>query len=145
MLRGSCQKIGKLTLGKVLSMILNPSLNPDKRVELLKDYVFERFPKANLLHYALKVEKITTSKKENLILNVDGTIGASFIDMFWLLGYSDAEIDKLIKDGALNAFFVIGRTIGLIGHYLDEKRLEMPFYRHPVDDILYDIGNIAES
>lgn len=119
--------------------------NPDKRVELIKDYVFKRFPKADLLHYALKVEKITTSKKENLILNVDGTIGASFIDMFWSLGYSDSEIDKLIKDGALNAFFVIGRTIGLIGHYLDEKRLEMPLYRHPVDDILYDVGNIVES
>jgi len=39
--------------------------NPDKRVELLKDYVFERFTKADLLHYSLKVEKINTSKKSN--------------------------------------------------------------------------------
>lgn len=119
--------------------------NPDKRVELLKDYVFKKFPKNDLLNYAFEVEKITTSKKENLILNVDGTIGASLVDMFWSLGYNDSEIDKLINDGAFNAFFVIGRTIGLIGHYLDEKRLEMPLYRHPVDDILYDVKRPIES
>ncbi len=50
---------------------------------------------------------------------------------------SDKEIDNLIQNGTFNAFFVIGRTIGMIGHYLDEKRLNMPLYRHPIDDILY--------
>ncbi len=113
--------------------------NPDKRVELLKNFAKENFPSTELLDYALEVEKITTSKKENLILNVDGTIGVLLVDMFRALGYSDEQIDELINAGAFNAFFVLGRTIGFIGHYLDEKRLDMPLYRHPTDDILYDV------
>ena len=36
--------------------------NPDKRVEILKDFVEEHFPSHPLLDYALQVEKITTSK-----------------------------------------------------------------------------------
>ncbi len=113
--------------------------NPDKRVELLKNYAKKNFPSTELLNYALEVEKVTTSKKENLILNVDGTIGVLLVDMFRALGYSDSEIDELINAGAFNAFFVLGRTIGFIGHYLDEKRLDMPLYRHPTDDILYNV------
>ncbi len=113
--------------------------NPDKRVELLKNFAKENFPSTELLEYALEVEKVTTSKKENLILNVDGTIGVLLVDMFRALGYKDEEIDELINAGAFNAFFVLGRTIGFIGHYLDEKRLDMPLYRHPTDDILYDV------
>ncbi|TCK05300.1 citrate/2-methylcitrate synthase [Phorcysia thermohydrogeniphila] len=113
--------------------------NPDKRVELLKNYAKQNFPSTELLDYALEVEKVTTAKKENLILNVDGTIGVLLVDMFRNLGYSEAEIDELIEAGAFNAFFVLGRSIGFIGHILDEKRLAMPLYRHPWDDILYDV------
>ena len=39
------------------------------------------FPSTPLLSYALEVEKITTSKKPNLILNVDGCIAVSFVDL----------------------------------------------------------------
>lgn len=46
----------------------------------MKDYVLENFPQTPLLNYALEVEKITTSKKPNLILNVDGVIAVSFCD-----------------------------------------------------------------
>ena len=113
--------------------------NPDKRVELLKNFAKKNFPSTELLDYALEVEKVTTAKKENLILNVDGTIGVLLVDMFRNLGYSEAEIDELIEAGAFNAFFVLGRSIGFIGHILDEKRLAMPLYRHPWDDILYDV------
>lgn len=111
--------------------------NPDKRVELLKSYARDNFPKVELLDYALEVEKVTTSKRENLILNVDGTIGVLFVDLLSSLGYSSKEIDEVIEAGALNALFVLGRSIGFIGHILDEKRLAMPLYRHPWDDILY--------
>ena len=41
----------------------------------------ENFPATPLLNYALEVEKITTSKKPNLILNVDGVIATSFVDL----------------------------------------------------------------
>ena len=39
------------------------------------------FPSTPLLSYALEVEKITTSKKPNLILNVDGCIAVCFVDL----------------------------------------------------------------
>lgn len=113
--------------------------NPDKRVEGLKNFAKENFPSTSLLDYALTVEQLTTSKKENLILNVDGTIGILMVDMWRALGYSETEIDEFIESGTLNSFFIVGRSIGFIGHILDEKRLAMPMYRHPFDDILYDV------
>ncbi|MEF3191668.1 MAG: ATP citrate synthase [Campylobacterales bacterium] len=118
--------------------------NPDLRVSGLKKFVSEKFPATPLLNYALEVEKLTTAKKDNLILNVDGTIGVLMVDMWRALGYADDEIDVFIDAGALNAFFVLGRCIGFIGHILDEKRLGMPMYRHPWDDILYDV-HLAEN
>jgi len=113
--------------------------NPDLRVEGLKKFAKEYFPATPLLDYALTVEQLTTSKKENLILNVDGTIGILMVDMWRALGYEEAEINEFISSGTLNSFFILGRTIGFIGHVLDEKRLAMPMYRHPMDDILYDV------
>jgi len=118
--------------------------NPDKRVEGLKNYAKEHFPSTPLLEYALEVEQLTTSKKDNLILNVDGTIGILMVDMRRALGYTEAEIDEFIESGTLNSFFILGRTIGFIGHVLDEKRLAMPMYRHPFDDILYDVKKAEE-
>ncbi|WP_281951126.1 citrate/2-methylcitrate synthase [Nitrosophilus kaiyonis] len=118
--------------------------NPDKRVEGLKKFANENFPQTSLLDYALEVEKLTTSKKENLILNVDGTIGILMVDMWRALGYPEKEIDTFIESGVLNSFFILGRTIGFIGHVLDEKRLGMPMYRHPFDDILYDVKKADE-
>lgn len=118
--------------------------NPDLRVSGLKKYAAEFFPKTELLNYALEIEKLTTSKKDSLILNVDGTIGCLMVDMWHSLGYNEEEIDTFIEAGALNAFFILGRTIGFIGHALDEKRLKMPMYRHPWDDILYQVDEAEE-
>ena len=113
--------------------------NPDLRVTGLMNYAANNFPSHSLLDYAKTVEALTTSKKENLILNVDGTIGILMVDMWRALGYSEEEINEFIESGTLNAFFIVGRSIGFIGHVLDEKRLAMPMYRHPMDDILYDV------
>ncbi len=118
--------------------------NPDLRVEGLKKFAKEYFPATPLLEYALTVEQLTTSKKDNLILNVDGTIGILMVDMWRALGYSEDEIDEFIESGTLNAFFIVGRSIGFIGHILDEKRLAMPMYRHPMDDILYDVSEAEQ-
>jgi len=114
--------------------------NPDLRVQGLQAYARAQFPATPLLDYALEVEALTTRKKENLILNVDGTVGVLMVDLWQALGYASQEIDEMIASGTLNAFFVLGRTIGFIGHVLDEKRLNMPLYRHPFDDILYDVS-----
>ncbi|NOR57888.1 MAG: ATP citrate synthase [Sulfurimonas sp.] len=118
--------------------------NPDLRVSGLKKFAAESFPSTPLLDFALEVEALTTSKKDNLILNVDGTIGILMVDMWRALGYAEEEIDGFIDAGALNAFFVVGRSIGFIGHILDEKRLGMPMYRHPTSDILYNVEKADE-
>ena len=61
------------------------------------------------LDFALEVEKITAAKKDNLILNVDGTMAAVLVAL------------KFPVD-SLNGFFILARTIGLIGHWTDQKR-----------------------
>ena len=119
--------------------ILNFKLNnPDMRVILLKQYSKENFPATPLLDYALEVEKITTSKKPNLILNVDGAIGVAMVDMLRHSGcFTIEEANELVECGALNGIFVLGRSLGFIGHFLDQKRLKQGLYRHPWDDISY--------
>jgi succinyl-CoA synthetase alpha subunit len=112
-------------------------INPDKRVEMLKEYARKNFPKTEYLDYALKVEKITTAKRDNLILNVDGAVGILFLDLLNSLGFSKKEISDIIETGALNGLFVLGRSIGFMGHILDQKRLKTGLYRHPWHDILY--------
>jgi ATP citrate (pro-S)-lyase len=110
--------------------------NPDLRVSIIKAYALEHFRSSALLTYALEVERITTAKRNNLILNVDGAIGIAFADML-RSEMPREEADQYIALGALNGLFVLGRTIGLIGHHLDQKRLKQGLYRHPWDDIAY--------
>jgi len=110
--------------------------NPDMRVTIMKNYAKKHFKATPLLDYALEVEKLTTAKKDNLILNVDGCIGICFVDML-RNEMPKEESDEYVKMGALNGLFVLGRTIGLIGHFLDQKRLKQGLYRHPWDDITY--------
>jgi citrate synthase len=52
-------------------------------------------------------------------------------------GFSAEEIQEIVELGYLNGLFVLGRSIGMMGHIFDQKRLEQPLYRHPWDDILY--------
>jgi ATP citrate (pro-S)-lyase len=110
--------------------------NPDMRVTIMKEYAKKHFKATPLLDYALEVEMLTTAKKDNLILNVDGCIGICFVDML-RNELSKEEADEYIKMGALNGLFVVGRTIGITGHFLDQKRLKQGLYRHPWDDITY--------
>jgi len=39
--------------------------------------------------------------------------------------------------GILNGLFVLRRSIGFIGHYIDQLRLKQGLYRHPTEDISY--------
>jgi ATP citrate (pro-S)-lyase len=108
------------------------------RVVILKEFVKDNFPQTPLLDYALQVEKITTAKKPNLILNVDGLIGVAFVDLLRHSGcFTREEADEYIEIGALNGLFVLGRSMGFIGHFLDQRRLKQGLYRHPWDDIAY--------
>jgi ATP citrate (pro-S)-lyase len=119
--------------------------NPDLRVELVKDYVHKNFPSHSLLDYALAVEKVTTAKKDTLILNVDGCIAVCFVDLLQDSGaFSREEADEYIRIGTLNGLFVLGRSIGFIGHHLDQKRLRAPLYRHPADDIFISMTDVMQ-
>lgn len=90
--------------------------NPDKRVKELVGYVKSLNIKTPCLDFALAVEQVTASKKDNLILNVDGTMAAVLVD----LGF---PVDSL------NGFFILARTIGLIGHWVDQKRQDSRLIR----------------
>uniref|UniRef100_A0A0K2TEG0 ATP citrate synthase n=1 Tax=Lepeophtheirus salmonis TaxID=72036 RepID=A0A0K2TEG0_LEPSM len=132
----SFRKKGQLIMG--IGHRVKSINNPDMRVTLIKEFVFNHFPHTPLLEYALEVEKITTSKKPNLILNVDGCIAVSFVDLLRHSGcFTKDEADTYLSTGTLNGLFVLGRSIGFIGHYLDQKRLKQGLYRHPWDDISY--------
>lgn len=137
--------------------------NPDARVAIVRRFVAENFPASPLLDYASQVELITTKKRGNLILNVDGAIAVAFVDLLrqsgqfsrlarppsggletsgtvkllWSNLYCREEADRYIHMGILNAIFVLGRTTGFIGHYIDQLRLDQGLYRHPWDDINY--------
>lgn len=118
--------------------------NPDQRVVLLKEYAAKNFPATKLLDYALEVEQLTTAKKDTLILNVDGCIGVLSVDMMYGLGWSEDRIRSVVDSGGLNGLFLLGRTIGMIGHYMDQNRQKAALYRHPWDDILYDLPPLEE-
>jgi len=112
--------------------------NPDMRVEIIKEFALKHFSNNSVLNFALEVEKITTTKRANLILNVDGCIAVCFVDMLRSCGaFSTEEAADLIDFGCLNGLFVVGRSIGFVGHYIDQLRLKQPLYRHPWDDIAY--------
>ena len=67
--------------------------NPDLRVELVKDYVLKHFPSHKLLDYAIAVETVTTSKKDNLILNV----GSYFIPYAPRHSANSVKMDALLS------------------------------------------------
>ncbi|KAK7865327.1 hypothetical protein R5R35_007410 [Gryllus longicercus] len=75
----SMRKEGKLIMG--VGHRIKSINNPDLRVTAVKEFVQKHFPQFPLLKFALEVEKITTAKRPNLILNVDGVIATSFVDL----------------------------------------------------------------
>ncbi|KAI0528908.1 hypothetical protein KFK09_001452 [Dendrobium nobile] len=112
--------------------------NRDKRVQLLQQYAHNHFPSVKYMDYAVQVENYTLSKANNLVLNVDGAIGSLFLDLLSGSGmFTKQEIDEIVEIGYLNGLFVLARSIGLIGHTFDQKRLKQPLYRHPWEDVLY--------
>ena len=110
---------------------------PDPRVDMLIDFVRDRdFEKKTFLNFAKEVERITARKKPNLILNVDGTIAAVGLDIFYekeKLSFS--QLERLLKTEIFNAFFVLSRTVGFIAHFLDQKRLGESMFRLEEGDV----------
>jgi len=130
------KKNNKLIMG--IGHRIKSLTNPDMRVVIIRDYAKKNFPETKVLDFALAVEQVTTKKRANLILNVDGCIACCFVDMLSSCGaFTDEDVRDLMDFGCLNGLFVLGRSIGFIGHYLDQLRLKQPLYRHPWDDISY--------
>ncbi len=109
---------------------------PDPRTALLAELA-DQLTTHRYYDYAKEIEAITSAKKGNLILNVDGTIAALMLDILETEEhYTARELDALIKADFFNALFVIPRSVGFIAHYLDQKRLDEGLFRLPDDDIL---------
>jgi ATP citrate (pro-S)-lyase len=108
---------------------------PDPRVAEIKEFA-NRLNKKRFLDFALQVEKITTEKKGNLILNVDGAIAAVLLDFLSEKeGYSDEKLQDLIQQEFFNALFVLSRSVGFIAHFLDQKRLDEGLLRLSSEDV----------
>lgn len=109
---------------------------PDPRTAVLASYA-DKLPAHPYFDFAKGVEEITTQKKGNLILNVDGHIAALMLDTLTQEEYmSTTEINQLIDADFFNTLFIIPRTVGFIAHYLDQKRLDEGLFRLPDEDVL---------
>jgi ATP citrate (pro-S)-lyase len=61
------------------------------------------------------------------ILKVDACIAVCFVDLLRDSGaFTPEEADEYIRIGTLNGLFVLGRSVGFIGHHLDQQRLRAP-------------------
>ena len=109
---------------------------PDPRVEALMKFSGNNGDK--YLSFARSVEAITTQKKGNLILNIDGMIGAVMLDILVSeLGYTTEDLQELVDIEFFNALFIISRSIGFTAHYLDQRRYDEGLFRMNPDDVGY--------
>ena len=110
--------------------------NPDSRCKILEELA-NNFPVRKYLHFAKSVESLTLEKKSNLILNVDWYIAAMLLDIFEDLDMNYEEKKMYVDVWVFNGLFLLSRSIGFIGHAIDQKRLGEWLYRTSWNDILY--------
>lgn len=110
---------------------------PDPRVKMLSQFTInsngDRYTK-----FARSVEAVTTAKKGNLILNIDGAIAATMLDILESeLNYTEKDLQDLVSIEFFNAIFVLARSVGFTAHYLDQRRHDEGLLRLPDDDARY--------
>lgn len=110
--------------------------NPDTRCEILEK-LSDNFPSTHHLNFAKSVEVLTLEKKSNLILNVDGYIAAMLLDILDDIWLTMNDKKMYIEAGIFNGIFLLARTVGFIGHAIDQKRLWEGLYRTDWWDIHY--------
>jgi ATP citrate (pro-S)-lyase len=103
--------------------------SPDPRVgEILQ--LTTDLKRRQFTDFAKGVEAQTLRKKGNLILNVDGAIAAGLLDLLVEEeGYTVAELRALVDIEFFNALFVLSRSVGFMGHYFDQRRLDEGLFR----------------
>ena len=110
---------------------------PDPRVSVILKAT-KSLKVARFSAFALEVEKVTTAKKGNLILNVDGAIAAVLLDIL-----SEKEkctrkdLQELVEIEFFNALFVLSRSVGFTAHYLDQRRLDEGLFRLSPKEVKY--------
>lgn len=108
---------------------------PDPRVAALIEFGIEG---GRYLAFARSIETVTTGKKANLILNVDGAIAAILLDLLETeLGYTHEQLRELVEIEFFNALFILSRSVGFTAHYLDQRRHDEGLFRLSTDDIRY--------
>ncbi len=110
---------------------------PDPRVAALRDFAGnsngDRY-----LQFALGVQQVTTAKKGNLILNVDGAIAAIMLDLLESeLQVTQKQLQELVDVEFFNALFVLSRSVGFTAHFIDQRRHDEGLLRLSEREILY--------
>ncbi len=110
---------------------------PDPRVKALVGFAGnsngDRY-----LQFARSIEAITTTKKSNLILNVDGAIAAILLDILESeFDYDQQQLHELVEIEFFNALFVLSRSVGFTAHYLDQRRHDEGLLRLSPGDVRY--------
>lgn len=110
---------------------------PDPRVEALLKFS-NNTNEDRYLKFALSVAAITSAKKDNLILNVDGVIAAIMLDILESeLHYTEQQLMELVEIEFFNALFVLSRSVGFTAHYLDQRRHDEGLLRLFPDSVRY--------
>lgn len=118
--------------------------NPDPRITELMKWATKLKDK-KYLNFALSIEKVTSGKKANLILNVDGAIAAILLDILSEKEeLTTRELKELTQTEVFNAFFIIPRSVGFIAHFLDQKRLDEGLFRLPKEEVSF-IKNLRDK
>jgi ATP citrate (pro-S)-lyase len=111
---------------------------PDPRVVKLISTFSGNSNDDRFLSFARSVESVTTAKKGNLILNVDGTVAAIMLDLLESeLYYTQERLQELIDIEFFNALFIASRSVGLMAHYLDQRRHDEGLLRLSDEDVSY--------
>ncbi|MDA1317298.1 MAG: hypothetical protein O3B87_04720 [bacterium] len=102
---------------------------PDPRVNVILTFA-KKLNKSPYTLFAKSIEAVTTAKKANLILNVDGAIAAVLLDVLSQKEkISPEELQELINIEFFNALFVLSRSVGFTAHYLDQRRKDEGLFR----------------
>lgn len=110
---------------------------PDPRVKVILEYA-KKLKKSPHTSFAQSIEQVTTAKKANLILNVDGAIAAVLLDiLIEKEKISPEELHELIDIEFFNALFVLARSVGFTAHYLDQRRLDEGLFRLSPKEVKY--------
>lgn len=111
--------------------------NKDARIDHLHNYINTNFVNIDALIYAKKVESILLTKKDNLILNVDGYIACAIICEFIGCNKESDLVEYIKLNDYFNSLFIISRTIGLCAIYGDQKRIGDNIFRFPTYAVMY--------